>query len=58
MHACEVVGYKHPDHLISTYFQDHYRKLVKKFHLEPEHFQELDARLNADEETFARKQLV
>lgn len=57
MHACEIVGYKHPDfYLTGHHFVYLYAKLVKKFHLHPESESELDARLSADETTFASAQ--
>jgi hypothetical protein len=57
MHACEVVGYKHPDPDISGSFLNLYHKLVKKFHLHPEGEDVLDRRLNADEKTFKEQQV-
>lgn len=56
MHACEIVGYKHPETFIAQEFNTLYRALVKKFHLLPESEIELDRRLNADEETFKSEQ--
>lgn len=56
MHACEVVGYKHPNEEIGEAFEDLYRKLCKKFHLFPESVETLDERLGVDEETFRRNQ--
>jgi len=56
MHACEIVGYKHPNVGISTAFLRLYLRLVKKFHLVPESELQLDARLNADEKTFVKEQ--
>lgn len=58
MHACEIVGYKHPDHEIRQEFLFMYKRLVKKFHLNPETEADLDARLNADEDTFKTLQAV
>lgn len=57
MHACEIVGHKHPDPDISSAFFSLYRKLVKKFHLEMESMEKLDQRLGADEETFRKSQV-
>jgi hypothetical protein len=57
MHACEVVGYKHPDPTIAHAFRSLYLKLVRKFHLHHETEPELDARLNADEDSFKRAQV-
>jgi len=44
-HAAEIVGYKHPDHLIRGRWLDIYRKLVKALHLNPELENQLDVRL-------------
>jgi len=57
LHACEIVGYKHPDDEIRDAFSHLYGRLVKKFHLTPETEAELDARLNASERAFALAQL-
>ena len=56
MHACEIVGFKHPDQQIRVAFRQLYYKLAKKFHLNPESESQLDARLNADEQSFAKAQ--
>lgn len=48
MHAAEVVGYKKP----SEQWLWFYQKLCNGFHLNPETESQLDARLNADEDTF------
>lgn len=56
-HACEIVGYKHPEAKIRVPFYELYYLLVKKFHMRPEDEAALDRRLNADEETFAKSQL-
>lgn len=53
MHACEIVGYKHPDDNIRMEFNSLYIRLVKKFHLNPETESQLDCRLNADEDKFS-----
>lgn len=45
MHACEVVGYKHPNDVIGRRFLLLYRALVKKFHLVAEGEDDLDNRL-------------
>ena len=57
MHACEIVGYKHPDVEVGIAFITLYRKLVKKFHLSAESESELDLRLNANEATFRSQQV-
>lgn len=56
MHACEIVGYYHPDTSVSLSFAEFYGRLVHKFHLLPETKQQLDARLNKNEEDFKRDQ--
>jgi hypothetical protein len=58
MHACEIVGYKHPDHFVRDAFSDLYVRLVRKFHLLPEPELELDLRLSANERDFAQAQAV
>jgi hypothetical protein len=57
IHACEIVGYKHPDEYVGGAFREMYYKLVKKFHMLSESEDMLDNRLNADEKTFAKGQL-
>jgi hypothetical protein len=57
MHACEIVAYKHPNFATRRAFDYVYGKLVRKFHLLPESEADLDARLNADEETFKAQQV-
>lgn len=57
IHACQVVGYKHPDYDIRLHFSDLYQKVIRKFHLNPETEEQLDRRLNADEKTFAKEQV-
>lgn len=55
-HACEIVGFKHPDAAIRIAFRSMYLKIVKKFHMLPEEEEDLDQRLNADEKTFGQMQ--
>lgn len=55
-HACEIVGYYHPETETRLAFDSMYLRLVKKFHMRPETREELDNRLNVDEETFGRQQ--
>lgn len=45
MHAIEIVGYKHPDEMIRTWWRDVYFRLVHDLHLWPETEEQLDARL-------------
>ena len=49
MHAAEIVGYKHPDPHIRSWWNWVYLELVKDMHLNPETEAELDYRL-ADNE--------
>lgn len=57
VHACQIVGAKHPEHEIRMHFFHLYEKVVRKFHMSPESAQTLDDRLNADEENFAKGQV-
>lgn len=45
MHACEILGYKHPDGEIRHWWHALYLRLVNDFHLHPETEAELDDRL-------------
>lgn len=55
LHSVEIIGYYYPiGHDRSTWL-GFYRKLCKGLHVTPETKQELDERLNADEETFAAR---
>lgn len=56
LHACEIVGFKHPSIVIQEKFKSLYWKLTNKFHLYPESEIELDQRLDADEKTFREAQ--
>lgn len=56
LHACEIVGYKHPSLAVSEAYIFLYHKAVRKFHMLPESEWHLDERLNADEDTFSKKQ--
>jgi hypothetical protein len=64
MHAIEIVGYKYPisatiggvnGYAIRIQFESMYRYLCKGMHINPETEAELDARLNADEDSFGRE---
>lgn len=52
MHAAEVIGYKHPDETIRGMWFGFYNTMCHKLHLNRETEEQLDARLNATEETF------
>lgn len=58
LHAAEVVGYKMPRSLQQQWWQTFYVQLAGKFHLGAESEADLDRRLNADEQTFAKLQDV
>lgn len=48
MHACQVIGYKHPDDDMRLRFRTAYYRVVKKLHLEPEDELKMDNRLCED----------
>lgn len=48
LHACEVIGYKHPGAGTRVLFQIAYKRMVNKLHLNPESEQEMDTRLTED----------
>lgn len=45
MHAAEIIGYKHPDLVIRSWWLLAYERLVHDMHLWPETEEQLDARL-------------
>ena len=45
IHAAEIIGYKHPDEKMRTWWIKFYRELVKGLHLNPEIEEQLDVRL-------------
>ena len=49
MHAAEIVGYKHPDERIRSWWRHVYQQLVHDMHLNPESEEQMDFRL-ADSE--------
>jgi hypothetical protein len=49
MHAAEIIGYKHPDRLVSAWWCSFYKDLVKALHLNPESEDQLDVRLGFTE---------
>lgn len=51
-HACEILGYLHPELEKNTLWLNAYHRICKKLHLNPEHLYELNRRLDADEDTF------
>ena len=48
MHACEVIGYKHPDQNFREFFELVYRLIVYTLHLNTESCSEMDHRLTLD----------
>lgn len=48
MHAAEIIGYKHPDQVIRSWWCGVYYRLVKDMHLSPETEGQLDFRLGDD----------
>jgi hypothetical protein len=52
-YAAEIIGYKHPDDLTRELWKYFYETLVYKIHMNPENEEQMDARLNCDEATFA-----
>ncbi len=54
LHATEIIGYKHPDDRVADRWRWFYSNLAKCFHLNPETEEQLDERLVACEDQFAR----
>lgn len=54
LHATEIIGYKHPDDRVADRWRWFYSNLAKCFHLNPETEEQLDERLGACEDQFAR----
>ncbi len=54
LHATEIIGYKHPDEDVGYRWLWFYQNLCKCFHLNPELPEQLDDRLGACEDQFAR----
>jgi len=50
MHATEILGYKHPNEPIRSWWHNTYLRLVHDLHLWPESETQLDARLGDDRE--------
>jgi hypothetical protein len=46
IHCAEVVGYKHPDDVISFYWRTFYDRACHEFHMESETEEAMDKRLN------------
>lgn len=56
VHAVEVLGYHHPIPTLRAECANAYLKFCKKLHVTAESLDELEARLNADEESFGKLQ--
>ncbi len=54
LHATEIIGYHHPDSYVADRWEWFYRNLCKCFHVNPETREQLDYRLGACEDQFAR----
>jgi len=52
MHACEILGYKHPTTRTQDWWRGTYYRLVNDMHLTPETVQELDHRLSDNRENW------
>jgi hypothetical protein len=55
-HTIEIVGYKHPCPNVRLFWSQAYFSLCYGLHVNPETESQLDERLNADENTFGRRQ--
>ncbi len=55
MHAAEIVGYKHPDPLIRSWWHYVYRELANDMHLNIESEDDLDYRLGDSEDQWRKK---
>lgn len=54
VHAAEIVGYKHPDAVVGFQWRTWYQQMCYKMHMQSESEEQLDARLNADEDSFKK----
>lgn len=55
-HAAEILGYHHPDSQRAGCWRLFYMQFCRKAHVNPETREQLDSRLLASEEDFAREQ--
>ena len=53
LHACEIIGYKHPDDEIRQWFHEAYLIMVKALHLNPETEEECDFRLRDETKCYS-----
>ncbi len=56
VHAIEILGYHHPNSDRRSWYGNFYQRLCRGLHVNPETKEQLEARLGADEETFAKEQ--
>jgi hypothetical protein len=56
VHAIEIIGYKHPVDRVRVLWNSMYLRLCRGLHVNPETEEQLDARLNANEDSFAAQQ--
>lgn len=57
MHATEVMGYKHSEPYIRSFWNDFYLRLVKALHLNPETEEQMDHRLGDNKEKWRSVQV-
>lgn len=55
LHCIEIIGYCHPDPLVRGTWSAFYYRLCDALHVNPETRDQLNIRLNADEEAFAAR---
>lgn len=55
IHAVEILGYKHPDNHIKSWWYNTYVRLVSLFHLNPETEEEMDYRLGDSRDQWESK---
>lgn len=56
VHACEVIGYCHPDEVVRGAFQGIYGLFCRSLHVRPETAEAMNDRLNANERAFGNEQ--
>ena len=55
LHACEILGYKHPSEKIRKFWLEVYHRFVNEMHLNPETELEMDQRLGDNREGWLNK---
>ena len=58
MHAAEILGYKHPDEAIGSWWRHTYYKLANDMHLAPESEAVMDVRLGDNEKSWRKYEEV